>query len=71
MRYKVDRFESKFAILEAENTEIIGVERARLPQETAEGDVIIHEAGEWRIDAQETARRRAQMRDRLNSLWQE
>ena len=42
MRYSIDRFEGNFAILEAENGETIGVERARLPREAGEGLSLIH-----------------------------
>ncbi len=40
MRYSIDRFEGNFAILEAENGETIGVERARLPREAGEGELV-------------------------------
>lgn len=33
MQYIIDRFEGNFAILEAENGEYTGMERARLPRE--------------------------------------
>lgn len=43
MQYIIDRFEGNFAILEAENGEYTGMERARLPREAGEGDVVVHE----------------------------
>ena len=45
MQYIIDRFEGNFAILEAENGEYTGMERARLPREAGEGDVVVHELG--------------------------
>lgn len=69
MRYIIDRFEGKFAVLEAENCEFTDIERARLPRDVAEGDVLLHEAGLWRVDTQETAARRASTRAKLESLW--
>ena len=62
MRYSIDRFEGNFAILEAENGETIGVERARLPREAGEGDIVVHEIGEFKVDAEATAARRARIR---------
>ena len=70
MRYTIDRFEGKFAILEAENGETTGMERARLPREAGEGDIVIHEYGQFRIDAQATAERRAAMKRKLDALWE-
>lgn len=69
MRYVIDRFEGKYAILEAENYETTGIERARLPIEAAEGDVLEHKAGYWSIDMQETARRRERIKNKLKNLW--
>lgn len=69
MRYIIDRFEGRFAVLEAENCETTGIERARLPQTASEGDVLVHEAGIWRVDAEETAARRERIRRKLSNLW--
>ena len=55
MQYIIDRFEGNFAILEAENGEYTGMERARLPREAGEGDVVVHELGAFRIDREPCA----------------
>lgn len=70
MRYSIDRFEGNFAILEAENGETIGVERARLPREAGEGDIVVHEIGEFKVDAEATAARRARIREKMEALWE-
>ena len=70
MRYSIDRFEGNFAILEAENGETIGVERARLPREVGEGDIVVHEIGEFKVDAEATAARRARIREKMEALWE-
>ena len=67
--YIIDRFEGSFAVCEEENGETIGLERARIPREAEEGDVLIHEAGVFRIDREQTARRREKMRRKLDRLW--
>ena len=64
MQYIIDRFEGNFAILEAENGEYTGMERARLPREAGEGDVVVHELGAFRID-------RARIRQKMKALWEE
>ncbi len=69
MRYIIDRFEGRFAVLEAENGEYIGVERARLPDQAQEGSVVLHELGRFTLDQQATQERRALMREKLDSLW--
>ena len=69
MRYVIDRFEGRFAVLEAENGEFTGVERARLPDQAQEGSVVVHELGSLRLDQQATQERRAQMREKLDALW--
>ena len=71
MSYIIDRFEGRFAVLEAENGEFIGVERARLPADAAEGDVLLHRMGEFAIDKRATEARRAEMRAKLRRLWKE
>ena len=69
MRYIIDRFEGRFAVLEAENGEFTGVERARLPSQAQEGSVVVHELGVFRLDEQATQERRAHMREKLGALW--
>ena len=69
MRYVIDRFEGRFAVLEAENGEFTGVERARLPDQAREGSVVVHELGAFRLDEQATQERRAHMREKLGALW--
>ena len=71
MQYIIDRFEGNFAILEAENGEYTGMERARLPREAGEGDVVVHELGAFRSDREETKRRRARIRQKMKALWEE
>ena len=70
MRYSIDRFEGNFAILEAENGETIGVERARLPREAGEGALVAHVIGEFKVAAEATAARRARIREKMEALWE-
>lgn len=71
MNYTIDRFEGAFAICEDEAGVMQEIERALLPPDAAEGDLLRNEDGKFVIDAQATARRRAQIRKKLESLWEE
>ena len=70
MRYVIDRFEGRFAVLEAENGEFTGVERARLPDQAREGSVVVHSLGQFTLDEPATQARRARMREKLDALWE-
>ncbi|MFR9190439.1 MAG: DUF3006 family protein [Anaerotruncus massiliensis (ex Togo et al. 2019)] len=48
----------------------MGVERARLPREAGEGDIVVHEIGEFKVDAEATAARRARIREKMEALWE-
>ena len=53
MEYIVDRFEAGFALLEPAQGPLRTeqVDRAQLPPETREGDVLIREGEAWKVDA--------------------
>ena len=40
-------------------------------REAEEGDVVVHELGAFRIDHEETERRRARTRQKMKALWDE
>lgn len=44
--------------------------RARLPREAGEGDIVVHEIGEFKVDAEATAARRARIREKMEALWE-
>ena len=69
MKYTVDRFEGDFAVLEDENRTMKDVPRGALPEEAKEGDVLIFAEGSYSLDSEETARRKEDVRERLQRLW--
>jgi len=68
----IDRFEGDYAVCEKENREMINIERAKLPPEAKEGDVLIlSEDGSIAIDREETARRKEMIERMMDELWEE
>ena len=72
MQVIIDRFEGDYAVCEKENREMINIERAKLPPEAKEGDVLIlSEDGSIAIDREETARRKEMIERMMDELWEE
>lgn len=70
--YVLDRFEEEIAILVCDaDGSILELKRCELPEALSEGDCLQRLAdGSWRIDVDETQRRRQEMRGRLRRLFQ-
>ncbi|MEM1485806.1 DUF3006 domain-containing protein [Oscillospiraceae bacterium PP1C4] len=71
MRFIIDRFEEGFAVCEDETGMMQTLARTLLPADAAAGDVLVFADGMWRIDAQETAGRRASIQKKLACLWED
>ena len=70
MRVIIDRFEGKFAICEKEDRKMIRIEKAKMPSEVQEGDVLnITENNIIVMDKEETMRRKKEIEDLTNDLW--
>ena len=69
-RFTVDRFEGDKAVLECENGAMACFDRASLPKNIKEGDVLHFEAGSCYLSAEETAQRRMKMKKLLSSLME-
>ena len=63
----IDRFEGEFAVVETDSG-MIDVPRAELPENAAEGDVLVNNEGTWYVDENATEERRSSMRSRLRGL---
>ena len=63
----IERFAGAFALCEDAEGRRVTLLRAKLPEEAREGDLLLWE-GRWRIDAAETAARRAAIRKRQETL---
>ncbi len=71
MLYSVDRIEGEFVHLQGEDHQKITLKCGELLFAVNEGDVLSLENGVWRLDPDETNRRRAKVRSLLNSLLEE
>ena len=67
-KYIIDRFEENFAVLEKEECGTIDVERNLIP-EGKEGDVVIFENGNYRVDSEETAKRKELIKEKMRKLF--
>jgi hypothetical protein len=66
----IDRFEGDFAVCEVENGETVNIPRSELPSSAREGDCLIAVVeGVYAIDADETARRRKRIREKMSRLF--
>lgn len=45
------------------------IPRRKIPSQAKEGDVLVLEGGKIRIDAEETARRRAEIEKLVEDIW--
>jgi Protein of unknown function (DUF3006) len=71
MKYIIDRFEGDLAVCEAEDGKMVDIEKSKLPKNAEIGDVIILENGYFRIDKEETDKRRKEIEDLMNELFED
>lgn len=69
MRYVIDRFEGGYAVCEAENKEMINIDRKDIPSEAKEGDVLVQQGNEICLDADESKRRKENIQRLMDDLW--
>ena len=62
----IDRFEGNLAVLETDDG-MKNIERSLLPENAAEGDVLVYD-GSWTVDTAATEQRRERTRKRLKRL---
>lgn len=70
-RYIIDRFEGEIAVYETEDKKTIDIERNELPKNADVGDVIIFEKGKFRVDREETSKRRKEIEALTNELFED
>lgn len=66
--YAVDRFEGEYAVCEGPDKRMHNFARVELPRGIREGDVLLYDREEWKIDRQQTAERRERARALFESL---
>ena len=64
MKYTIDRFEGKFAVVELESGKFIDIPREAIPANAHEGDIISAS-----IDSSETKKAKKDIRELEDSLW--
>ena len=65
----IDRFEGELAVIEINNS-TIDVPKSKLPATAKEGDVLIIEDDNYTIDKDETAKRRREVQDLMDKLFE-
>lgn len=70
MKVIIDRFEGNFAVCEKEDLEMIDIEIKNLPALAKEGDVLIIENGDIKIDTLETKMRKKRIETLIDELWE-
>lgn len=68
MQYTIDRIEEGIAVCEDENGEQVKLCASQLPEGAREGDILSRDSSGWRLDLEETGRRRQKMREKLKHL---
>lgn len=65
----IDRFEGNMAVLEDAGGAMRDIPRGNLPPDARPGDVLRYENGTFRIDAQATGKRRAEIEKQMRDLF--
>lgn len=66
----IDRFEDEFAVCECEDKTMINIKLDRLPQDIHEGDVLVIDGDNIRVDYEETNRRREEIESLTQNMWE-
>ncbi|MED4978126.1 DUF3006 domain-containing protein [Heyndrickxia faecalis] len=70
-RYIIDHFEEKFAVCEDENMKLVDIERSKLPISAKEGDALIYENGEYRVDKKRTDEMKREIEKLMDDVWED
>jgi hypothetical protein len=66
----VDRFEGDFAVCKEGNGETVNIPKAKMPPSAVEGDCLIAVGkGVYAVDADETARRKKRISEKMSRLF--
>lgn len=71
MRVVIDRFDGDFAVCEKADRTMLNVKRSKLSANTKEGDVLIIDGDEIKIDPAETAKRKRIIEKLMKDVWQD
>jgi len=68
MKVIIDRFEGDFAVCEKSDRTMINIKKDRLPASVKEGDVLIVEGDNIKIDPEGTAKRAKAIKELMDKL---
>lgn len=71
MKYSIDRFEEQFAVLIGTQGEKQIVSREKLPENAAEGDILLFNGTAYILNRSETEEKRGKARKLINRLFQD
>lgn len=69
MKLIIDRFEGEYAVCEKENSEMLDIEVDKLPQNAKEGDVLIFDGENIKIDKKAISKRKKEIENLMDDLW--
>ena len=71
MEAVIDRFEEGFAVCEKEDGMMINIKRSLIPDEAKEGDILIVDGDNIKIDINETLKKKKEIELLTKDLWEE
>lgn len=69
MKVTIDRFENDYAVCEKADRTMINIRKDKIPANAKEGDILIIEGENVKIDTSETNKRKKAINDLMNDLW--
>lgn len=69
MKVTIDRFEGDFVVCEKDDRRIVNIRKEKIPDKAKEGDVLIIEGNNIKIDTVGTAKRKKAIDRLMTDLW--
>jgi hypothetical protein len=69
MKVVIDRFEGNYAVCEKEDRTMINIDKAKVPCDAKEGDVLIIKENEIIVDKEATLKRKEKIEELTKDLW--
>lgn len=66
----IDRFEGDFAVCECEDKTILNINVNKLPKNVCEGDVLVIDGANIRVDYEENKKRKQEIEVLMEDLWE-
>ncbi|WP_303871903.1 DUF3006 domain-containing protein [Acetobacterium wieringae] len=69
MKVIIDRFEGDYAVCEKEDRKMIDIQKAKIPVDAKEGDVLEIDNDQITIDVAATKKRKLELENLAKNLW--